>query len=106
MSATADIDSLRGMVGSQSTKDDGLLAMCLESAGGWIYDRVEAAFIRKPEVQQAILLLAARLYKRRNSPEGVAGWEDLGAVRIIARDPDIERLIEQYVCAYKVFGIS
>ena len=42
----------------------------------------------------AIVLLASRLYKRRNSPEGVAGWSDLGVVRIMAQDPDIERLLE------------
>ena len=45
-------------------------------------------------MQEAIILLASRLYKRRQSPEGVAGWGDLGVIRIIARDPDIEPLLE------------
>jgi hypothetical protein len=40
------------------------------------------------------VLLASRLYKRRNSPEGVAGWGDLGVIRIVASDPDIARLLE------------
>ena len=44
------------------------------------------------DVQEGVLLLASRLYKRRQSPEGVAGWADLGMIRIISTDPDIERL--------------
>ena len=35
-----------------------------------------------------------RLYKRLGSPEGVAGWSDLGVVRILGSDPDIARLLE------------
>jgi len=80
--------------------------MCLESAGSWVYDRVLPGYVSKPEVQQAVLLLASRLYKRRSSPEGVAGWEDLGAVRILGRDPDIERLLEQYLDIYNVLGVA
>ena len=106
MAIKADVDQLRAMLAMVSTKDDGHLSLCLEAAGAWIYDRVDSRYIQKSEVQQAVLLLAARLYKRRQSPEGVAGWEDMGAVRIISRDPDVERLIEQYVCAYNVLGIA
>ena len=48
-------------------------------------------------MQEAIILLASRLYKRRQSPEGVAGWGDLGVVRILASDPDINRLLEHHL---------
>ena len=106
MAVRADLDSLRSMIGAKSTQDDKVLSQCLEAAGAWTYDRVRSDSVRKPEIVQAVLLLAARLYKRRLSPEGVAGWEDLGAVRVVARDPDIERLIEQYVDAGKVWGIA
>lgn len=44
-------------------------------------------------VEEAVLLQAARLYKRRNSPEGVTGFGDLGVVRITALDPDIDQLL-------------
>lgn len=106
MAVRADVDSLRTMIGAKSTTDDKILAICLEAAGAWVYDRVRPSAVRTPEVVNAVLLLAARLYKRRLSPEGVAGWEDMGAVRVVARDPDIERLIEQHVDAYKVWGIA
>lgn len=106
MTVRADLDALRAMVGMKTTNDDNVLSQCLSAAGAWVYDRVCPSHIKHPEVVQAVLMLGARLYKRRLSPEGVAGWEDLGAVRVVARDPDIERLIEQHVDAYKVWGIA
>jgi hypothetical protein len=106
MAVKADLDALRAMIGAKSTEGDKVLAQCLEAAGDWVYDRVRPDTVRRSEVVQAVLLLAARLYKRRLSPEGVAGWEDMGAVRVVARDPDIDRLIEQHVGAGKVWGIA
>src|SRR4029079_17975124 len=106
MSVRADLDSLRSMLGKKSTEDDKTLSTCLEAAGAWVYDRVCASDVRDPEVVQAVLLLASRLYKRRLSPEGVAGWDDAAAVRVISRDPDVDRLIEQHVDAYQVWGIA
>lgn len=102
----ADLEALRVMIGTQSTKDDAILTLCLQAAGDWVYDRVLSDRIHRSEVQQAVLMMASRLYKRRMSPEGVAGWEELGAVRIIARDPDIERLLEQHIDTYKVLGVA
>lgn len=106
MTVKSGLDTLRTMLGIVSTKDDAILTICLEAAGHWVYDRVFTASVQTPEVQQAVLLLASRLYKRRQSPEGVAGWEEMGAIRIIARDPDIERLLEQHLNVYKVLGIA
>ena len=106
MSVRADLDSLRSMLGKKSTEDDRTLSTCLEAAGAWIYDRVSASDVRHPDVVQAVLLLAARLYKRRLSPEGVAGWDDAAAVRVVSRDPDVDRLIEQHIDAYKVWGVA
>jgi len=106
VSERASLDSLRKMIGAQATKDDGTLSICLEAAGNWVYDRVYPTMINDPEVVQAVLLLASRLYKRRLSPEGVAGWDDMGAIRIIARDPDLVSLLEQKIHTYRVLGIA
>jgi hypothetical protein len=106
MTVRKDVDALRVMIGAKTTTDDKVLAQCLDAATAWVNDRVRMASTSAPEVVQATLLLAARLYKRRLSPEGVAGWEDMGAVRVVARDPDVERLIEQHVDAAKVWGIA
>ena len=106
MTVRADLDALRTMIGAKGTGDDPVLSQALEAAGSWIYERVRPGEIFHPDVVQAVLLMAARLYKRRQSPEGVAGWDDMGAVRVLSRDPDVERLIEQHVDAYRVWGIG
>lgn len=50
-----------------------------------------------PEVTQATLILASRLFKRKNSPEGVAGFGDLGVIRITTQDVDVKTLLAPYV---------
>lgn len=52
-------------------------------------------------VKQAALIEAARLFKRRTSPEGVlAGFQDFGASRIQqSADPDARALLNPYVRA-------
>jgi hypothetical protein len=102
----AGLDQLKKMIGSQTTKDDALLGMCLAAAGTWVYDRVHSQFVQEPAVVQAVLMLAARLYKRRQSPEGVTGFAEMGVSIVVSRDPDVERLIEHYVDAGWVWGIG
>lgn len=57
----------------------------------WGWPAVPAA------IKEACLLRAARLYRRKASPEGVAGFGDLGVVRVSRNDPDYESLIAPYV---------
>jgi hypothetical protein len=49
------------------------------------------------DIEMATLLQASRLYKRKDSPEGVTGSAEWGVVRLSRRDPDVWNLIEQYV---------
>lgn len=51
------------------------------------------------EVYEATLLKAARIFRRKDSPEGIAGgFGDLGAIRISSReDPDVVMLLAPYV---------
>lgn len=48
------------------------------------------------EITEANLLLANRLYLRKDSPEGVAGGE-WGGMRLSRWDPDVEALVGPYV---------
>jgi hypothetical protein len=48
-----------------------------------------------PRVKQATLLQASRLFERRNSPQGVAGTTEWGAVRVTRLDPDVFSLVSQ-----------
>lgn len=49
-------------------------------------------------VTQAACIQAARLYKRADSPLGVAGFGDMGAIRVSrGLDPDVAQLLQPYV---------
>lgn len=45
------------------------------------------------EIHTAVLILGSRLWERRTAPAGVAGFGDLGVVRFLAQDVDVEALI-------------
>ncbi|KJS60694.1 hypothetical protein VM95_19760 [Streptomyces rubellomurinus] len=49
------------------------------------------------DVVQATLIQAARLFRRKDSPEGVTGSAEWGVVRLSRRDPDVWALIEHYI---------
>jgi hypothetical protein len=49
------------------------------------------------EIVQATLIQANRLFKRKDSPEGITGSAEWGVVRLSRRDPDVWNLIEPYV---------
>jgi hypothetical protein len=48
------------------------------------------------EITEACLLLAQRLFRRKDSPEGVMGFNDLGVVRLGRYDPDYDALVAPY----------
>jgi len=48
-------------------------------------------------ITQATIIQASRIFKRYDSPLGVAGFGDLGAIRVTrALDPDVAQLVEPY----------
>lgn len=49
------------------------------------------------EIPSAVLLRMHRLYRRKGSPEGVAGFSDMGAISVRKTDPDYVALISEYV---------
>jgi len=59
----------------------------VQIVGDWGWDSIPA------QIRQATLILSARLFERRNSPLGIAGFSDIGAVRVSRFDADIENLI-------------
>lgn len=48
------------------------------------------------DIKQACNLLAIRQYKRYDSPLGVAGFGDIGVVRVSRIDPDVDALLAPY----------
>lgn len=76
----------------------------LRAADGWLpsYTRVQVTakwgWPSVPdEIAQAAQLLAARLYRRKDSPNGVIGSADWGTIRVSRFDPDIDALLDPYV---------
>lgn len=55
-----------------------------------------------PEVEEACILKAASLFKRKEAPFGVAGFGEFGVVRIGRNDPDVIDLLSDY----QVHGIG
>lgn len=49
------------------------------------------------DITEATLLLANRRFMRRDSPEGVAGRDTDGPIRVSRFDPDIEDLVGPYI---------
>ncbi len=47
-------------------------------------------------VVEANLILAARLFRRKDSPDGIAGATDFGPIRIGRTDPDVAELLSHY----------
>lgn len=48
-------------------------------------------------INQAAIIQAARIFKRNDSPLGIAGFGDMGVMRVSNRlDPDVQQLVEPY----------
>lgn len=71
------------------------------TASGWTYRvRITArwGWPAVPEdIQMATLMLASRLYLRKDSPQGVLNSAEWGPVRVSRWDPDVEALVAPYV---------
>jgi hypothetical protein len=48
------------------------------------------------DVKLAALLLTSREYARRNSPDGIVGFGDMGGVTIRSVDPDVRDLLKPF----------
>jgi hypothetical protein len=61
--------------------------------------RIEGVYGFTPtpiQITQACIIQATRIYKRLDSPLGVAGFGDMGAIRVGKVDPDVAQLIRPF----------
>lgn len=78
-----------------ATRRQGLIQV----TGTWGWPTIPESVI------ESTLLITNRLLKRRGSPEGIAGIDEFGTVRISAReDPDVVRLLTPYRANRRVGG--
>lgn len=101
MAAWLDVDAVRAHIGLDpaDTFDDAWLAEAVDAAAD-VVERLRAdllddlgAYTPTPSVHTGAVMLAARVYARRNSPTGLAQYGDLGAAIVPRLDADIERLL-------------
>lgn len=107
MATWPEISEMRLYVGEVNVEQLPVLQDCLDAAVAYIGWRCDDQLEQEttgdydeivPEnVREATRMLTSRLFRRRLSPEGVAGFGDFGAVRVSRVDPDIERLIAPQV---------
>lgn len=94
----ADLDTLRASLGTVSNVDNVMLKWALDAATEYARALpIKDSHWDSDDVQLGLILDAGRLYKRRQSPEGVAGWGELGVIRVASRDPDVDRLYGPHI---------
>ncbi len=54
---------------------------------------IDAARLEGDDVKLGAIMLAARLYRRRNSPAGVESFGELGPVYVSRNDPDLAMVL-------------
>lgn len=98
MATWPDIGEARQYVGEVTDEQMPVLQECFAAALGKVQYHVdddlieedaEYAEIVPQTIRLAVLMQASRWFRRRLSPEGVAGFGDFGAVRVSRLDPDI-----------------
>ncbi|WP_290055659.1 hypothetical protein [Amycolatopsis solani] len=90
-------------IAAEDTTDDAALTRRLDAVVEFVervrprfnYTADPASTLPAPSADLVLgsLMLAARLYTRRRSPDGMVMMAELGAGRVPAFDPDIERLL-------------
>lgn len=73
----------------------------IRSDPGWVIDkaRITARWgvpAVPDQIAQANALLAARLYRRKDSPQGVLGSADWGVIRVSRIDPDVDAMVAPF----------
>jgi hypothetical protein len=102
MTVTADnvtdwITSSSGTTVALSADDTALLEQVVSAVTVHVAHTYTYAGDTMPDdYTQAIVMQSARLWERRNTPNGVAGFGEFGAVRVSRLDPDVAALLGPY----------
>ena len=98
MAVTAATVAEWGKFDPPAAPDDVLLDRVLAAVTDHITEHYYTADPFHERQEQALLIQTARLWKRRDTPEGVIDFSDLGVVRVSRVDPDVELLLTRKVC--------
>lgn len=75
-------------------KLEAIVAAVNNMVRGWRISERAVGLVEWPErIQLGATMLAARLWRRKNSPAGVESFGQLGAAYVMRNDPDIAQLL-------------
>lgn len=77
----------------QFTDDRNLMDRVVDAVIEHIAEHYEVSTPLSPAQEQAALIQAARLWRRRDTPEGVIAFDEIGAVRLSRLDTDVAMLL-------------
>lgn len=91
------LDEVKAWLGVTNDGSDQAIAEALTAAVQWqrshlVFPADHRGHYYPPELRQACLLRVRRLLARRDSPVGVVGFGDYGAVSVGRTDPDVDAL--------------
>lgn len=73
-----------------------VLELCLAATEACINANYTLPATPGEDIRLATMMQAARLYRRRATPEGIFAVGDFGPFRVSALDPDIAALLQPY----------
>lgn len=82
---------------SLTSDPDALVTQAVNAANAWVRRQRVADISAEAwpdDIELGTVMLAARLYRRRNSPDGVQAMTDAGAAYVARSDPDIAMLLQ------------
>lgn len=91
------VDDVKLWLRISDTTDDELISECVEATNVWVARRPVVVELDDPaawpaDVSLGAIMLAARLYRRRNTPSGIETYAD-AAVYVPRRDGDVDALL-------------
>lgn len=89
-------DVVTWMAADASTIDDDTLDRAFVAAVGALEDDYDLDVADPDRADLAVVMYAARLYRRKNSINGIEAASDWGPLRVSITDPDIHRLLARW----------
>lgn len=74
-----------------------LLERVVAAVTGHIIEHYLVADPMTDDQEQAVIMQSVRMWRRRDTPEGVISFDELGAVRVSRLDVDVEMLLSRKI---------
>lgn len=79
-----------------TSSDDALIQAVLDAVVDHVETLHDLPSSYSPAARQAVIMQCARLWKRRDTPEGVLNFQDSGVIRIGNLDNDVQTMLAPF----------